>query len=163
MPTALENAIDALSDPAVSLPDALRRLLVVSRRIGADELTTWLRCELNGYAGAADVPTYRAGEFLPIELRFDGYAGASVSRSVTAAELPQELSEVMKHVNFRQPVAELDALSLSNADPQLPLPLAWLACYRRLAEERKVPLMEMMIVNHASVVMPRTRRLSTSP
>lgn len=50
MTTALEAAIDALSDPSVTMPDALRRLLVVSRRIGAEELTAWLRGELNGYA-----------------------------------------------------------------------------------------------------------------
>ena len=32
MATAMERAIDALSDPGVSTADALRRLLVVARR-----------------------------------------------------------------------------------------------------------------------------------
>ncbi|WP_166351028.1 hypothetical protein [Phytoactinopolyspora limicola] len=156
MPTAMENAIEALSDPNVSLPDALRRLLVVSRRIGADELSQWLRGELNGYASDAEVPTYRAGRHLPIKLQYDGLMGGSISRSLTAAELPDRLSNVMEGMAFREPVAELEALTRGDADPQLTLPVAWIALYRQLAEEGKVPSMEMMILNHAGVTMPRT-------
>jgi hypothetical protein len=66
MTTAMERAVDALSDPSVGLPDALRALLVVSRRIEATELTTWLRGELDGYGPATAVPAYREGGNLPV-------------------------------------------------------------------------------------------------
>jgi hypothetical protein len=34
--------------PEISIADALRQLLVVARRIGADDVTAWLRSELEG-------------------------------------------------------------------------------------------------------------------
>lgn len=88
MTTALEMAIEALSDPSVTLPDALRRLLVVSRRIGADDLSDWVRGELNGYPLDGELPTYRAGKHLPIKLRFDGPMQSSATRLVTAGPVP---------------------------------------------------------------------------
>lgn len=156
MTTALETAISALSDPAVALPDALRRLLVVSRRIGAGDLTDWLRGELNGYAIEVEVPTYRAGRHLPIKLQFDGPMGMSATRTLSAAELPERLSGVMDGTDFREPIAELEALTSGTVDPQLQLPVAWIALYRHLVSEGKVPSMEMMILNYAGITMPRT-------
>jgi hypothetical protein len=56
MPTALESAVDALSDPNVAVADALRRLLVVSRRIGAGDLSRWLMGELSGFGADEGSP-----------------------------------------------------------------------------------------------------------
>ena len=72
MPTALEQAIASLSDPQTTLADALRRLLVVSRRIGADDLTKWIRSELDGYATSGEAPEYRQAKGLSVTVRFDG-------------------------------------------------------------------------------------------
>lgn len=156
MPTALESAIDSLSNPSVALPDALRQLLVVSRRIGAAELTTWLRGELGGYDSGIDVPQYRDGKGLPIKLRFDGPMGSSATRHLSPAELPNQLARVAESNGFREPVAELQALASGNGDPEMQLPVAWLAMYRQLIEQGKVPSIEYMVLNHASIAMPRT-------
>ena len=69
MATAMERAIDALSDPGVSTADALRRLLVVARRIGAVDLATWIKRELDGYSDQEEVPEYRDGSALCVRLR----------------------------------------------------------------------------------------------
>lgn len=157
MSSALERAIDSLSDPAVSTADALRRLLVVSRRISADELSAWLRSELEGYRAGAEPPQYRDGSHLPIAIRFDGYGGTGATRRVSAIELPDELASVMGSVKFRQPVAELVALSGDpENDPQVQLPNIWLHRYRELAEEDRVPHMPGYIANHVAVTIPRT-------
>ncbi|WP_369374638.1 hypothetical protein AB1046_09490 [Promicromonospora sp. Populi] len=159
MTTALETAIDALSEPAVALPDALRRLLVVSRRIGADELTEWLRSELGGYPTASDVPAYRDGSHLPIKIRFDGPMGTSDTHSLRRFELPAKLSKRMPSLALRAPVAELHALASGDGDPQIPLPITWVTEYRRLADARQAPYMEMMTANYAAIHTPRTHLL----
>lgn len=157
MSTALENAVDSLSDPSVSTADALRRLMVISRRIGATDLSAWIRSELDGYSPDQIVPAHRRGDSLPIAIRFDGYAGAHVTRRIAQRELPEELA-ITSGVHVRQPVAEIAALCGGDqeGDPQVQLPLMWLARYRDLAEEGGVPYMPMMVANHAAVIAPRT-------
>lgn len=156
MTTALEMAIEALSDPSVTLPDALRHLLVVSRRIGADDLSDWVRGELNGYPLDGELPTYRTGQHLPVKLRFDGPMQSSTTRLVSAAELPAKYTGALKGVGFREPVAELESLAGGESDPELQLPLGWMAAYRRDADEGKVPAIEYMVLNHAGLALPRT-------
>ncbi|SKB07674.1 hypothetical protein SAMN06295964_1778 [Aeromicrobium choanae] len=158
MTTALERAVDSLSDPEVSVADSLRRLLVVARRIDARALSDWLQSELQGYGPGLDVPEYRDASGLPISIRFDGYGGTQVTRRMHALELPDELSNVMTGMKLTQPIAELAALAHGSgeSDPRLQLPGYWLARYRELAERGEVPHMEMMTANHVAVVIPRT-------
>lgn len=156
MVTALEVAIGDLSDSAVPVPDALRRLLVVSRRIDASDLTEWLRGELNGYPAGMEVPAYRKGDRLPIKLQFDGPMGSSVTRTLHPAELVDQLADPVRGTELREPVAELQALVALGADPQRELPLAWTGLYRRLAGDGKAPAIPMMVLNHAAITVPRT-------
>ncbi|MGY6501829.1 MAG: AbiTii domain-containing protein [Acidimicrobiales bacterium] len=157
MTTALAMAIDALSDPAVALADALRRLLVVSRRIDAEDFTSWVRGELNGFAQDDDLPSYRTGEGLPIMLRFDGPLGSSTTRLISPSELPYDLSSVMEDVGLRAPVAELESLADGDSDPSMQLSDGWLEQYRNLAARGEVSRMELMVLNHAAVSIPRSR------
>ena len=75
---------------------------------------------------------------------------------VSAVELPERLSGVMKGMDFREPAAELQALANGTDDPQLQLPMAWVALYRQLAAQESVPSIAMFILNRAGVMMPRT-------
>ncbi|HNV42485.1 MAG TPA: hypothetical protein PLX68_05995 [Dermatophilaceae bacterium] len=154
----MERAIDALSDPGVSTADALRRLLVVARRIGAVDLATWIKRELDGYSDQEEVPEYRDGSGLPIAIRFDGYGGASSTRRMSAQDLPSELNMVLDTFTMSMPLAELEALAGGggDGDPQRQLPNVWLHRYRELAAENRVPHMPMFTANHAAVVVPRT-------
>jgi hypothetical protein len=111
----MERAIEALSDPGVSTADALRRLMVVARRIGALDLAAWIKRELAGYADE-DVPEYRDGSGLPVAIRFDGYGGASSTRRMYPQELPVELSSVMDKFTMSMPIAELEALATGDGD-----------------------------------------------
>lgn len=157
MATALDRAIDALSDPSVSAADALRRLLVVARRIDADALAVWVRQELEGYS-AETVPDYRDGSGLQIVVRFDGPGGASMPQRLSAAELTPELGSVMTDFALGMPLAEIEALASGSGDsePRTMLPAVWLVLYRRAAAEGRVPHMPMFVANSASVEVPRT-------
>lgn len=152
----MERAIEALSDPDVSIADALRRLLVVARRIGASDLAAWIKQELEGYGSRDAAPDYRDGSTLPISVRFDGYGGASSTRRMSRRELPTELSSVMDDFKLVMPVAELEALVDGDNDPQTQLPAYWLQRFRDLADEDLVPHMPMFVANHAAVEVPRT-------
>jgi len=158
MATAMDRAIEALSDPSVSTADALRRLLVVARRIGAVDLSAWIKRELEGYGADDPTPDYRDASGLPISIRFDGYGGASSTRLMSAQDLPVPLSSVLDTFTMSMPLAELEALAGrdGDTDPQRQLPNSWLHRYRQLAEENRVPHMPMYIANHAAVLVPRT-------
>lgn len=157
MATAMERAIDALSDPDVSIADAMRRLLVVARRIGAIDLSDWIRQELEGYKVLEGTPEYRDGRALPIAVRFDGYGGLSTTRRMSQRDLPAELSSVMDNFKLVMPLAELEALANDgDNNPQNQLPAYWLQRFRELAEEDRVPHLTRYVANHAAIEVPRT-------
>nr|WP_246322213.1 hypothetical protein [Nocardioides panzhihuensis] len=157
---ALETAIGSLSAPNVPLPDALRGLLVVSRRIGAEELTLWLGRELRGYytqgdAAGPDLPAYRSGGW-PIRLGFDGPFRSSITSAITEEGLPEQLRGFSDGVGLREPIAELEALAAGEDDPEYPLPAGWIAIFRQAMSRNEVRHPIGYVLNHASVVLPRT-------
>ena len=164
MTDALETAISSLSTPNISLPAALRGLLVVSRRIGSDELTRWLRYELTGYdkqdegadGNAPDLPSYRSRGW-PIRLGFDGPMQSLDSLTLAPGDLPAKLAEYSAAAGgLWQPIAELEALAESSDDPQLQLPPGWIALCREAIGRGEVPHPAMFILNRAAIVIPRT-------
>lgn len=160
MTDALETAIGSLSAPNVPLPAALRGLLVVSRRIGAEELTLWLRRELSGYytqgdAAAPDLPAYRNGGW-PIKLVFNGPLQSSSTSAITEGDLPERLRGFAAAVGLRQPIAELEALAAGEDDPEIPLPAGWMALFGQAMKRGEVRHPIGYVLAHASVVMPRT-------
>lgn len=156
--TPLEQAIDSLSDPTAGLADSFRRLLVVSRRIAADDLTDFIRAELDGYEDRALVPPTRKAPNLAVSIRFDGFRGSHDTLRVGAGELPTELVAVLDVVGFTEPVAELEALAHADGDndPRLELPMAWVMLYRKFIEQQAVPYISMMTPNQAYIALPRT-------
>lgn len=156
MTSSLELAINALSDPSTSTADAFRTLLVVSRRIGAPNLTGWLNAELNGYPPETEAPDYRSAKALPIELHFDGPMQSSTKMHLSPGDLPAELGASLASYALRDPIAELEALAAGDRNPQMPLPPMWGELYRHFIEQDKVPRPTMMILNRAALPIPST-------
>jgi len=154
--TALENAVDALSNPGVPLPDALRRLLVVARRIGADTLADWITHELNGYGPSDALPPYRSSRGLPVALRFVGPYQSSSTRTFSVLEMPQELQPPTEALALREPLGSCVALAALDNEPELALPIQWVMRYRELAHQNKAVHIEMMELDHAALRFPRT-------
>ena len=100
---------DALDDN-VSVATALRKCLVLGGEAGSDELRDWARRELEGYAGADDVPEYRV---IHAPLRIDGIAG---NYQVTGEQLaPSRIPDFARHIvserlELRYGVGSLEAL-----------------------------------------------------
>lgn len=157
MANAIDRAIDALSDPTLSTEVALRRLLVVAHRIGASELTSWINLELAGYGPQDKCPDYRDGVGLGISVEFAGPFDSAFTRRLSWTDLPEQLGEAKKGITLTQPLAELEALASDKTEgvPHIPMPLAWVELFRRLAEEKRAPRIEYHVVNKAWVEVQR--------
>ncbi|NYD31246.1 hypothetical protein BJ958_002792 [Nocardioides kongjuensis] len=142
----------------MSITDALRGLLVVSRRIAAEDMTKWVKSELEGYPEDERVPIYRRGGRLPISLRFDGPGGFRDTMRVMPSDLPRELQPSDSLGDLIQPIAELAALASNDEgkDPALQMPMAWIGLYREFASKGQAPSMAMMNLNNATMVIPQT-------
>lgn len=158
MASELERAIDSLSNPEISIADALRQLLVVARRIGAEDAMAWLRSELEGYKDDVTVPDYREGSSFPITVRFDGPMRSWETLQVSASELPAELRAVLNKFSLGMPVAEMEALAKAAGEgsPRLPLPMHWVMLYREAVENRTVPSLSLHVANEAYISVPKT-------
>lgn len=131
----------------------------MARRMGAADLTAWLRAELNGYSDKEELPDYRWATGLPIRLIFDGLFGSRQSYNVSPGDIPESLGNELSKLGLRQPIAELEALASGEENPRTELPAAWLELYRYNISEGKAPHMEGMLLNRASVIVPRTHLL----
>ena len=131
----------------------------MARRMGAADLTAWLRAELDGYAKEAELPDYRWATGLPIRLVFDGPFQSRQSYDVSARDIPEQLGNGLSQMGLREPIAELEALASGEENPRSELPSVWLELYRHYISEGKAPHVEGMILNRASVIIPKTHLL----
>jgi len=154
MSKPLDGAIDGLLNQSISLPDVLRSLLVVTRRIEAVEVTRWIYNELNGYDIKSDVPNYRVLAAPVIELKFDGPYQSR--RTITLSSLELHKSLRLPEVKMRQPIAELAELALLEEKTGISLPGYWVQNYRNLADQGKASTMAGMILNDGSIIIPKT-------
>lgn len=158
MPTALERAIDQLSDPGVQLQDALRSLLVVGRRIAATELCKWIRQELAGYESA--VPQYRHIDGLDVTILLDGPGGSTQTIRVPLVTLPKGLELPVQYGDVTSSIAELQSLAGEDSAAYKHVPDYWLQRYRERAARNEVPSYYLMVINRARVEIPKANLLA---
>ncbi len=92
---------DAL-DPKIGVSDLLRKALVVSTKLKIIEDTAWIKAELSGYSGDAELPGYRDLRGLPqVHNRDHGYLPFN---------MPPEMEEEFCRLPMGSSVAEVEAL-----------------------------------------------------
>lgn len=156
MGSTLDKAIDVLNTPSVSLADGLRSLLLVATRMKSASLKKWVRNELHGYGLEDQLPSYREDLPVAIRMRFDGYGGRYATVDLRPYDIPEQLREAIENANFRQSVAEISSLIQDETAPGVKLPGWWVQQHRDLAQEGKAFSYEMMVLNHAHLLIPRT-------
>lgn len=156
MTSAIERAVDSLSDPDVALSDCLRTVLVVAKRIGAENLATWINAELDGYSQEDVVPAYRLESNFAVAVVFDGFGGTQETRMFSRLELTDELGAVLDDVALRQPLKELETLAAKSTKLGQPLPMQWVMVFRSEAEANRVPTMLRMTPNDARIEIPHS-------
>ncbi|PTS80456.1 hypothetical protein DBR33_01625 [Stenotrophomonas sp. HMWF022] len=98
---------DAL-DPKVGVSDLLRKALVVSTKLKINGDTAWIKAELSGYGGDAELPSYRELRGIPqVHNPFHGYIPFQMSPKL-------ELEFCKFPMGFS--VAEVESLLQQNED-----------------------------------------------
>lgn len=114
--TLLDDIIDASTDSAVATPDLLRKVQIVTHRLGAVDLVNWAKQELSGYEESATLPSYR---MLTTNV-MGTYAGPMRSFMKHPLTLRPKSMAHLWQVEFREPILEIQALAEGTNDAARP-------------------------------------------
>lgn len=146
----LDQIIDGASDDSVSTSNLLRKVQVVATRMGADDIIMWAKFELNGYPNQeAILPPYRASQRVRVEGLFTGPGG---SRARHQLAVPSEnWWQAWFELEFRAPLAELEAFVAAEKDPTNEWPPEIVSAY----EKTGALSIYLMSLYSASRIIPR--------
>ena len=111
----LAELVDGASSESAAVSTLLRKVKVLASRLGNLALEEWVDHELTGYPPSAELPTYRGPFGAEVVGHFGGPAGSGLSNApIPPSSFPHELRDgYLFKLEFRQPVAELERLSLA--------------------------------------------------
>jgi len=127
----LDDIIDGASDDAVSTSNLLRKVQVAAARLGAEDVVTWTRNELNGYTSIEALPPYRAAQYVTVEGVFSGPMSSMAIHSLPRPTDDQSDWTMWFQAIFVQPVAELEGLAASEKAAQSEWPPAVVKKYEQ--------------------------------
>jgi hypothetical protein len=151
----LQEIIAGATDDGVSTSNLLRKVQVVAHYLKAEDVTKWVRSELNGYPYAEPFPMYRAHLPTPVMGTWAGYFGSSATQLLSAVGLPQEAADGLFHTNMHQPIAELEELAAMPSDLAHSWDPSQVGMYTQWNEEGKGVWMEEMNLINAHRVVTR--------
>ena len=152
--THLDDIIFGATDESTSTSNLLRKVLIVGKRLKADQIIGWVESELEGYSAPAELPTYRKGLVVPVKGVWRNY-GVQQSRYLDTAGLPKEIQKPLFTVDLWQPASILEEWISDNSKSLTePWRLEAIAIYRGLVKEGKVPRYEGLTFNEAYKEVP---------
>lgn len=118
----LDDIIDGATDDSVSTSNLLRKVQVAAARLGAEEVVTWVKRELNGYPSVDNLPPYRSARDMIVQGVFTG-----PMRSTLTHDLPRPIVDAENWSRwfrsaFVHPVAELEAFAAEEGDSRFEWP-----------------------------------------
>lgn len=158
MTSVLDSIIDGASDPSIRTVDLLRRTIAAAHRLRAIAVREWAQRELAGYAGAQDeeLPVYRRTQKTGVKAQWSGPFGSSATTVLTPADAPEHFDRLFE-VGFREPIAELEALTEGDSDAALtfPWPAAAHTRWNDLIREGRAAHVQGMALFAAQTIVPR--------
>lgn len=118
MSSLLDQIIDGSTDGAVKTSDLLRKVQVATRRVGAPEIETWVKHELNVYSTDACLPSYRMLSTVVNGL----FTGPGHSRITQALPIHPSFTDDFT-VSLKQPLVELESFADAEKDAQSEWPV----------------------------------------
>lgn len=139
----LELQSDALEN-TMRVSDLLRKALVVSKKLGINEIERWIQNELNGYTSNEEIPAYRKirGEVKV----WNPYRGWQPLNFGDAQQ-----GEALSSRTIGQPVSELDVLHEGGLKGSLHIPFSQHTT-NALMKGMDIPLQPSLHVPHTEVV-----------
>lgn len=153
--SVLDEIIDGAASHSTSTSNLLRKVQIVAHRVGSEELTSWVKNELNGYEDLSTLPKYRKEISTPVQGSWSGPFGSSARLSVSPAGVPEEHVARLFSTNLTQPVVELEQLAAGDGDPGISWDPHYVAIYNEWVSEGRVPRMEAMGLISARQILPR--------
>jgi hypothetical protein len=155
--TVLDEIIDGATNDAVSTSNLLRKVQVVAHRLGATELTEWVKSELNGYRDISSLPLYRGPLTTPVLGTWAGYGGSSATLPLGQGRIPDNAVEALFRTHLNQSIAELEQLAEAPGenDPAVSWEPMQVVAFNPRVEEGLVPGMQMMNLISAKRVIPK--------
>jgi hypothetical protein len=145
--TTLDALIDGLSDDNLTTSNALRKFLVVGKRLKSDAIVDWANGELNGLNGVdlEDYPIYRGPLEVPVQALFTGPFGAWQKHLIGAEDVPDEQNfrHVFFHCWFDESLAELEQLAQHEGTLSKPWPFSAVAAFNRWSTAGRTISVEM--------------------
>lgn len=111
---------------------------IVASRAGAAELDEWAAGELHGFRADAPVPAYRGPFLAPARGTWMNMVRYVENATLTDFGVPQTFRDAWFMVTMRQPVAELESLTMGDGEPQLPWDPTAVAMYDGYAQAGRV-------------------------
>ncbi len=139
----LELQADSL-DRNIRVSDLLRKALVISKKLGIDEIERWIQNELNGYSTHEEIPGYRKirGE-VKVWNPYHGWQPLNFG--------DPEYGEALSSRTIGQPVSELDELREGGRKSSLHVPFSQ-KITNVLMENMGVPLQPSLHVPYTEIV-----------
>lgn len=129
----LDEIIDGASSDAVNTSNLLRKVKVVSHRLGADDIRAWTDRELFGYGTDDALPEYRSRVWTPSHGQWVSH-NFQAKQPLASGRLPDEAKEWLWQTDLRQSLAELEQLSLGEQDPVISWPGEAIVMYMQAAK-----------------------------
>lgn len=152
----LEDIINGSTDDAVSTSNLLRKVQIVAYRLGASELSSWTRAELNGYEASDRLPGYRSEISTPVVAIWSGPMGATARAPIGPGGVPDEWIPILFQTDLRNPLATLEDIASREDDGSIPWDPQLVAMYNRWIDEGKVPHVEMAGLFSAQKTLTRS-------
>ena len=118
----LDDIIDGATDDSVSTSNLLRKVQVAAARLGAEEVVTWVKHELNGYPSVNGLPPYRSARNMIVQGVFTGPMRSSLTHELPRPNVDKAAWSKWFQSAFVQPVAELEAFADEDGDSRFEWP-----------------------------------------
>lgn len=130
----LDEIIDGASSDTVNTSNLLRKVKIVSHRLGAGDVRAWTDRELFGYVADDALPAYRSGLWTPSHGQWVSH-NFQAKQPLASGRLPDEAKEWLWRTDLRQSLAELEQLSRGEEDPVISWPGEAIVMYMQAAKE----------------------------
>lgn len=127
----LDEIIDGASSDSLSTANLLRKVQVAAARLGAEDVVSWVKHELNGYPSTDDLPSYRAKRTMMVQGVFAGPMQSRLTHDLPKPHVDVDLWTPWFQSGFVQPVAELEAFAGEDQDSRFEWPTAIVDRYEK--------------------------------
>jgi hypothetical protein len=142
----IDTIIDASIEGIEPVSQILRRCLVLAHNLDNSALKSWAEQELNGYANADDLPSYRKATAVALGVFMDGIGRVISDQPLNAGALNPEHRHWAKTLNLKQPIAAYEGIDKSQSGI-----IQWPADLVALYQDK---FMDGMWLNRAWQVVP---------